>query len=68
MGMYGRQQLKASDRPASPLDGDITEALTDTLDWIEMNRSEIAQGSTCENLLDTLAAVYSQTIYLLGLK
>lgn len=48
---------------------DIAAYLQEECDWIEANRSEIANDSPCiENLVDTLTAVYCKTIFLLGLK
>lgn len=42
----------------------LVEHLRDEADWIEANRSEIAnESASIENLLDSLVAVYLRTIY-----
>jgi hypothetical protein len=48
---------------------DILEYLVEEMDWIDANRDEIANGSAnIGNLIDSLSAVYTKTIFLLGLK
>ena len=50
-------------------ESNMAKFLTEECDWIEENRSEIANGSACiENLIDALTQVYCRTIFLLGLK
>ena len=48
---------------------DILEYLVEEMDWIDSNRDDIANGSSnIGNLIDSLSAVYTKTIFLLGLK
>lgn len=48
---------------------DFLQHLQEESDWIESNRDEIAQGSNCiGNQVDTLTAIYTRTIFLLGMK
>jgi hypothetical protein len=48
---------------------DIRAYLQDEADWIESNLTELCGGSdSVSNLLQTLIAVYTKTVFLLGLK
>ena len=65
-GIYGKIEPFNVETTAA---GDILEYLVDEADWIDVNRDEIIQGSAnLGNLVDTLSAVYSKTIFLLGLR
>ena len=67
IGLYGSIDL--SQTAEAPEVGSIREQLQDTADWIEANRDEICQGSSnIGNLVDAVSAVYTKTIFLLGLK
>lgn len=49
--------------------GDIVAVITADLDFIEAHRNEITEGSdSLGNLVDSLANLYSKTVFLLGLK
>lgn len=64
-GTYGKIE------PPTPFDatGDIMTILSTEADWIEAHRDMIANDNAhIGNLVDNLSAVYSKTIYLLGLK
>jgi hypothetical protein len=66
-GMFGRIDAFTVEDPEAT--DDIVQYLQKEGDWLEENRAEIANGSTCiENLIDSLTAIYCKTIFLLGMK
>ena len=67
IGLFGQFDLSQT---AESLEvPSISDQLQDTADYIEANRDEICQGSSnIGNLVDSLSAVYTKTLFLLRLK
>jgi hypothetical protein len=67
IAMFGLFDMTAIQSNYSP--ADILAHLEDEMDWIETNRDEIANGSSCVgNLIDNLTAVYAHAVFLLRMK
>lgn len=66
IGLYG--DITSYDVETKPVKS-VLGFLQEDLDWIEVNRAELCQGSdTIGNLVDGLAEVYAKTCFLLRLK
>lgn len=63
MGAYGKV-IDEFEIPALPPVKNILKHLSDEVDWIDENRSDISGGvSALENIVDEITALYLTTIY-----